>query len=180
MEKSSSTAQEKHIVLLGGEGIGIEVVAAASKVISILVPNVELLRPDHGELALQRTGEAIPEATKEICRSADAVLFGATWKNCGPVLQFLRWGLETYANYRPAKSRSGIASHFKKDAPIDVAVVRENLEGEYPSREGNLSEFESRWPSFTDILGHHLPSEGKFAIRVVSETGTRRIAEFAS
>jgi isocitrate/isopropylmalate dehydrogenase len=62
---------------------------------------------------------------------------------------------------------------------IDLVIVRENVEGEYPGREGELGELHRRWPELRDALGRELPHEGRFAVRVVTEAGARRIAECA-
>ena len=167
------------IVLLGGEGIGPEVVESAARVVAHLVPGARFERPLHGEPAIAAHATAIPEETKAACRKADAILFGATWKHCGDVLRFLRWGLATYANVRPSKTRPGLARVLRKEAAIDLVLVRENLEGEYPSREGDLAEFHARWPGFKDIIGQPLPPAGAFAVRVATEEGARRISRYA-
>src|SRR5262249_20118197 len=95
------------IALLGGEGIGPEVVEATAQVLKHLIPKARFVRPLHGEPALREYGTVIPEETKSVCRAADAILFGATWKHCGDVLRFLRWGMRTFANIRPSKPRPG-------------------------------------------------------------------------
>ena len=145
--------QSGTVVLLGGEGIGPEVVDATALVLSALAPSLSFERPLHGEAAVEATGDPLPEATRELCRQADAVLFGATLHHSRPVLRFLRWGLETYANLRPTKSRPGLASPLKSRHPVDLLIVRENLEGEYPSREGEVEELSRRWPELRDKLG---------------------------
>lgn len=172
--------QAPTIVLLGGEGIGPEVVEAAASVLSALLPRAAFLRPPHGAAAIADFGEAMPEVTREACRTADAVLFGATQVHCRLVLSFLRWGLGTYANLRPAKTLPGIASPLRKQVPVDLLVVRENLEGEYRVMEGELAEFNARWPGFKDALGQPLPEEGQFGLRLTTERGCRRISEAAA
>jgi isocitrate/isopropylmalate dehydrogenase len=168
------------IAVLGGEGIGPEVVEATVQLLQKLIPSIELVRPLHGEPAIAEAGSVMPAASQEACRQADGILFGATWKHCGDVLRFLRWGLGTYANVRPARSRAGVRSPLRSDAPIDLLIIRENLEGEYPSREGALADFGQRWPEFKDVLGQPMPKEGAFALRIITPTGAERIAEFAA
>ncbi len=168
------------IALLGGEGVGPEVVEATAEVLAALLPAARFVRPLHGPDALERCGDAMPGAARDACREADAVLFGATAKACLPVLRFLRWGLETYANLRPARTLPGLASPLADGAPVDLVVVRENLEGEYPGREGEVAELRRRWPEFRDNLGRELPEEGLFTLRLTTEQGTRRIARAAA
>jgi isocitrate/isopropylmalate dehydrogenase len=168
------------IALLGGEGIGPEVVEATASVLRELLPQATLVRPLHGEAAVVACGSSMPAETQETCRRADGILFGATWKHSSEVLRFLRWGLDTYANLRPSRSRVGLPSPLRSQVPIDLVIVRENVEGEYPAREGELAEMSRRWPEFRDALGRALPTQGRFAVRVVTETGARRIAEQAA
>lgn len=167
------------IVLLGGEGIGPEVVDATALVLERLLPGVNFVRPPHGEAAQSQLGHSMPEITQKACQEGDAILFGAMWKHCAEVIRYLRWGLETYANLRPAKTRPGIKSLLKKEQAIDLLIVRENLEGEYPAREGTLKEFNSHWGEFKDALGRSLPAEGLFALRLSTEEGARRVAKIA-
>lgn len=168
------------IVLLGGEGIGPEVVEATATVLAHLLPGATFLRPPHGQAAVAEHGDAMPPVTRDACRAADSILFGATAEHCRPVLRFLRWGLGTYANLRPAKTLPGLPSPLRKEVPVDLLVVRENLEGEYPAREGEMAEFNARWPGFRDAIGQPLPDEGLFTLRLTTESGTRRIARTAA
>jgi isocitrate/isopropylmalate dehydrogenase len=168
------------IVLLGGEGIGPEVVEAAATVVRALLPEARFLRPPHGAAALAAGGAAMPLPAREACRAADAILFGATHEHCRPVLRFLRWGLETYANLRPAKTLPGLPSPLRREVAIDLLVVRENLEGEYPECAGEAAELASRWPELRDALGRPLPAEGLFTARLTTERGSRRIAAAAA
>ncbi len=167
------------VVLLGGEGIGPEVVEASSRVLTALVPSMQFDRPPHGAAALEAHGSVIPVGTREACERADAVLFGATWKHCGDVLRFLRWGLDAYANVRPSRSRDGVRSPLRSSDGIDLVIVRENTQGEYPTREGDLVEFNQRWPEFRDIIDQAPPSDGYFALRVTSAVACERISTFA-
>lgn len=168
------------IVLLGGDGIGPEVVEATAEVLAALLPHARFERPPHGREALDRLGDALPEETRDACRRADAVLFGATAGPSHPVLRFLRWGLETYANLRPARTLPSLPSPLRRPEPVDLLVVRENLEGEYPGREGEVAELRARWPEFRDNLGRELPESGLFTLRLTTEAGTRRVARVAA
>jgi 3-isopropylmalate dehydrogenase len=168
------------IALLGGEGIGPEVVEATATVLTALLPGLRFVRPLHGEAALAAAGEAFPEASRAACRDADSILFGATHLHTREVLRFLRWGLGTCANLRPARTLPGLPSPLAKGVPIDLLIVRENLEGEYPGREGEVAEFNARWPEFRDALGRALPDEGLFTLRLTTESGTRQVSAAAA
>jgi 3-isopropylmalate dehydrogenase len=172
--------QNPRIVLLGGEGIGPEVVGAAAEVLAHLLPDASFESPAHGEEAVAAEGSALPEAAREACRAADAILFGATHKHSREVLRFLRWGLGTYANLRPSRTLPGLPSPLVRAPHVDLLLVRENLEGEYPAREGEMAELVARWPELKDALGRPLAPEGLFTLRLTTEAGSRRIAETAA
>ena len=65
------------IVLLPGDGVGPEVVAAARAVLESVARSskLELSFETHlmGGIAIDETGEALPAATLEACQKADAV-----------------------------------------------------------------------------------------------------------
>ena len=76
------------IVCLPGDGIGAEVMAAAVRVLEALPVDVEVVTLPFGGAAIDETGEPLPAATLEACRSAQAVLLGAVggpkWDQGGP------------------------------------------------------------------------------------------------
>ncbi|MEJ8824568.1 3-isopropylmalate dehydrogenase [Variovorax humicola] len=68
------------IVFLPGEGIGPEIVAEARKVLNALKPydfQFEACEGAVGGVAYEASGQPLPEATLDLVRQADAVLFGA-------------------------------------------------------------------------------------------------------
>jgi 3-isopropylmalate dehydrogenase len=99
-----------------------------------------------GGAAYDDGGHPLPTSTLELCRKADAVLFGAIggpkWDDVQPVtlrpeigaLLPLRSELNLYANIRPAKTLMALASAspLKGDqAMIDLIVMRELTGGIY-------------------------------------------------
>jgi 3-isopropylmalate dehydrogenase len=103
------------IAVLPGDGIGPEVTAEAVKVLSALCGNhiaLELGEAAIGAAAVEAAGVPLPEATLELARKADAIIFGAVG---GPLdgianralrpgsgLLRLRKELALFANFRPA------------------------------------------------------------------------------
>jgi 3-isopropylmalate dehydrogenase len=145
---------EANIVLLPGDGIGPEVVRAAGEVLEEVGQ-----RCSHrfnteeyplGGIAIDRFGAALPEATLQACREADAVLLGAVggpkWDNPGGAstgaavrpeqgLLGLRKGMGLFANLRPVKLYPSLvgASPLRAErlAGVDLIVVRELTGGLY-------------------------------------------------
>ena len=125
------------ICLIPGDGIGKEVIPAAVEALKVLALDLTFVEADAGFECFQRCGEALPAATLEKARKADAVMFGATSSPSGgmkgyrsPILA-LRKELNLYANLRPCQSLPG---EFSQPG-IDLLIVRENSEGLYSGRE---------------------------------------------
>lgn len=118
------------ITLINGDGIGAEVIPATEKVLRAMNLPLELRYAEAGFGTFQKTGDALPKETLELCESSDSILFGATQSPMekvegyiSPILN-LRRRLNLYANLRPAMR-----------GEIDMLVVRENTEGMYSGRE---------------------------------------------
>jgi 3-isopropylmalate dehydrogenase len=171
----------KKIVAMGGDGVGPEVVDATTGILGGMGLDLEIIRPPSGESAIRSHGSPLPGETRELCDEADAILFGAIGEKSTQIITYLRWVLDTYANVRPAKFYEGVKCPLKDPSGIDFVIVRENSEGLYPAREGDLPTLARKLPDYRDLLGRSLAQfgKGKFAIRVITEKGTRRIAKFA-
>ena len=73
-----------------------------------------------------------------------------------------------------------LKSTLKNPESIDFVIVRENMEGLYPGREGDISQLSSL--TLTDwMTGRVLDTgvKGKFAVRIITEENTRNIARAA-
>jgi isocitrate/isopropylmalate dehydrogenase len=171
----------KKIVAMGGDGVGPEVVDATVNILESMGLDIEITKPPSGESAIKSHGSPLPDETKQLCDEADAILFGAIGDKSTQIITYLRWVLDTYANIRPAKYFEGVQSPLKDPSGIDFVIVRENSEGLYPAREGDLSLLAQHLPEYRDLLGRSFAQlgRGKFAVRVITEKGTRRIAKFA-
>lgn len=134
------------VAVLAGDGIGPEVTAEAVKVLKATGLAIEFEEALVGGIAYDATGNPLPSATLDLCKSADAVLFGAIggpkWDNVQPVtlrpeigaLLPLRSELNLYANVRPAKTLKPLlkASPLKGvEGMIDLVVMRELTGGIY-------------------------------------------------
>ena len=136
------------IAVLGGDGIGPEVVAQGVRVLQAVAARgghrIEIQEALVGGVAIDRTGSPLPDETLSLCRSADAVLLGAVggpkWDPHAPVrpeqgLLGLRKELQLYANLRPV----GVHPRLMQASPlkvellqdVDLVVVRELTGGLY-------------------------------------------------
>lgn len=147
---SDTTAHALDIAVIGGDGIGPEVVTEGLKVLEAALAGtgvtVSRTEYDLGARRWHATGETLPESVVEELRGQDAILLGAIGDPSVPsgvlergVLLPLRFALDHYVNLRPATLfpgvRSPLADHVT-DAGIDFVVVREGTEGPYVGNGG--------------------------------------------
>ncbi|GAB4516213.1 MAG: homoisocitrate dehydrogenase [Haliangiales bacterium] len=171
------------VAAVGGDGIGPEIVSAALTCCRAADAPIDIVEP-LAEAAPLVQGAPLSESLQATLSGADAILFGAA--DSGPsgrhisILRYLRWGVDTYVNLRPAVRLLASAPGEAARADANLVIVRELSEGLYPGREGDLAEFQRRWPEFRDALGRPIPDSGRFALRIVTEQGARRIARYAA
>jgi tartrate dehydrogenase/decarboxylase/D-malate dehydrogenase len=139
------------IALIPGDGIGLEVVPEAARVMDVLAGQ-------HGfELAYTgfpysceyylKTGTMMPSDGIEQLREFDAIFLGAVGDlrvadhvSLWGLLLPIRRQMQQYVNIRPVRLLPGIASPLadRTAEDIDFIVVRENNEGEYSEIGGRL------------------------------------------
>lgn len=139
----------RHIVVLGGDGIGPEVTAAAVEVLKALDARLDLdlqfeTQP-FGGAAIDAHGDPFPAQVLAACRAADAILLGAVggpqWAKVPTAVRpeagllRLRSELGLYANIRPLQVHPALidASPLKRERieGVDLIVVRELTGGIY-------------------------------------------------
>ncbi|HKO71604.1 MAG TPA: isocitrate/isopropylmalate dehydrogenase family protein [Bradyrhizobium sp.] len=148
-----------HIAVLGGDGIGPEVMAPALEVLR-RIENGSGLKFRFTDAAAGAnnylaTGKSMPESTVRLCDEADAILLGA----CGmPSVRYpdnteimpqveLRFHFDLYAGVRPARLIPGVPSPIvgADQRGIDLVVIRESTEGLFASMgKGVVTDVEAR------------------------------------
>lgn len=130
------------IAFLPGEGIGPEIMAEARKVLAALRPfdfEFDALEGQVGGVAYEVTGQPLPDATLDLVRQADAVLFGAVGdprfdhleRSLRPerAILGLRRELGLYAYLKHVRVPSDLAGlsplRAERVAGLDLLVVRE-------------------------------------------------------
>jgi 3-isopropylmalate dehydrogenase len=135
------------IGIIGGDGIGPEVVAEATKVLDATGLAYEAVPFDLGGARYLRTGEVLPDSVVDELRQLDAVLLGAVGTPEVPpgvlergLLLRLRFELDLYVNLRPVRLLPGAPTPLAGKGPddIDLVVIRENTEGTYAGEGGFL------------------------------------------
>src|SRR3982750_3847695 len=136
-----------HIAVLGGDGIGPEVMAPALEVLRKIEATTDLkfrfTEAPAGANNYLATGKSMPESTVRLCDEADAILLGA----CGlPAVRYpdnteimpqveLRFIFDLYAGVRPCRLLPGVPSPIvgADKHGIDLVVIRESTEGLFAS-----------------------------------------------
>jgi len=133
--------------VIGGDGIGPEVVAEAIKVLRAAVTDVAIETTDYdlGSRRWRRTGEILPASVLSEISGHDAILLGAVGDPSVPsgilergLLLRLRFEFDQYVNLRPVRLYPGVASPLSgmRAESVDMLVVREGTEGPYSEAGG--------------------------------------------
>ena len=137
-----------NLAVIGGDGIGPEVVAEGLKVLDAVTgPDAFSVTPyDLGASRWQRTGEVLPDSVMTELDAADVILLGAVGAAPGAtdvpsgllergLLLKLRFAFDHYVNLRPSRLFPGtptpLADSVTAGREIDFVVVREGTEGLY-------------------------------------------------
>jgi 3-isopropylmalate dehydrogenase len=124
------------IGVIGGDGIGPEVIAEALKVVGATGVALETVDYDLGGARYLRDGTILPDDVLDEWRTLDALLLGAVGTPDVPpgviergLLLKMRFDLDLYINQRP---------FLDPARGIDIVVIRENTEGPYVGEGGVL------------------------------------------
>jgi tartrate dehydrogenase/decarboxylase/D-malate dehydrogenase len=168
----------RRIAVIPGDGIGVEVTAAARTVLAAVTARHGIdLAYDEFDWSCRRyaeQGAMMPADGIDRLRPYDAILLGAVgWPGVPDHVSL--WGLlipirrafRQYANVRPIRVFAGVPSPLRAAEPgtVDFVVVRENVEGEYSEIGGRLN--------------RGFPDEFAVQESVFTRAGVSRIADFA-
>ena len=135
------SSNTKHRVgVVGGDGIGPEVIAQGLDVIAAAGVELETVDYDLGGARYLQDGTVLPDSVLDEWRELDAIYLGAVGSPGVPpgviergLLLKMRFELDLYINERPFKlAASG------DDPGHDFVVIRENTEGAYAGEGGFL------------------------------------------
>jgi 3-isopropylmalate dehydrogenase len=166
-----------YISVLPGDGIGPEVMSAATTVLTAVGARIGMRfdMPVHraGAQHYLDVGVALPDDVLKDCERADAILFGAMGlphvrerdgTEIIPQLD-LRFHFDLYAGVRPIRTMKGLPTPLANPlaANIDLVLVRESTEGLFYSRG----------------RGEIRDDSEAFDTMKITRAGTSRVCEFA-
>jgi 3-isopropylmalate dehydrogenase len=164
------------IGVIGGDGIGPSIVAAAMRVVRATGVEVEEVAFDLGADRYARDGHVLDDADLARIRTCDALLKGPLGPPIGDtkvppgtvergIILKLRFDLDQYINLRPFQGPSPVTGEH-----LDFTVIRENTEGSYAGEGGFLRKG----------TPHEIATQGSVNTRMGVERCVRYAFELAS
>ncbi len=140
------------LAVIGGDGIGPEVVEQALRVLTAAVGDDAEIETTDFSLGAARylaTGDVLPDDELAAIAGHDAIMLGAVGGTPGDprlaganiergLLLKLRFSLDHYVNLRPTVIHPGVTSPLAHPGAVDFVVVREGTEGPYVGNGGSL------------------------------------------
>lgn len=172
------------VAVLRGDGIGPEVIEEGMKVLRAVSDvcglEFEFIEVEGGGETFLRTGEVIPDASRDAMDDSDAIYFGAVGLKperlepgiAEQAIFEIRFAYDQYVNLRPTKLYPGLES-FTPVKPeivakgVDILIVRENTEGLY-CRQGGILRGEN--PEGGDVATN---------IMIYTRKGVERVVRYA-
>jgi isocitrate dehydrogenase (NAD+) len=170
------------VTFIPGDGTGPEVTEAARRVLEATGINFHWEIAYAGANAQEKFGTPLPDSVFDSIRKNKVALKGPVTTPVGSgfrsVNVAMRKELDLYVCLRPCKIYPGVPTLFKN---VDIVVVRENTEDLYAG-----IEFEKGAPETARLLdlisetkGNVAREDSSFSLKMISETGSRRIVRFA-
>jgi len=134
------------LLVLPGDGIGPEIVAASLDVLKAADAKFglgfEYAYDDIGFASLEKHGTTLRDETLQRARGYDGIILGTQSHADYPrpeqgghnISAAFRVKLDLYANVRPARTRPFLTSNMRPGKSMDLVIMREATEGFYPDR----------------------------------------------
>lgn len=170
------------VTLIPGDGIGPEISEATRRVLEATGVEFDWDVVHAGSDVIDQYGTPLPEHVLDSIRNNRTAIKGPITTPVGSgfrsVNVAIRKALNLYTCLRPCKTYPGVPSKY---SDIDLVIVRENMEDLYAG-----IEFE-HGTDWADKLKQMLIDKGEkqiredagFSIKMISETGSRRIVKYA-
>lgn len=164
------------VCVIAGDDAAPEVVLPTVELLHKLAPGIRFREAPGGRAAQEQYGDPCPKETRRLISAADCTFLGASGE---PILWHLRWGMQTAVNVRPISWQPGYRSPLAHPERLHYVIVRDNLEGLSPPREGDLDELHTLPSSAGWYLPPKAGEQGAYAVRVCTDEQIKRVAATA-
>ena len=182
-----------NIGVIGGDGIGPEVVCEGLKVLRAVKNGFDynFVEYPYGSEHYLKTKELVPDRVIEEWRGLDAVFLGAIGHPAvevglveRSVIMGLRFGLDLYVNLRPVKLYSEHVCPLKDKTPkdVDFVVLRENTEDAYAGVGGIFKKGKADEVAVAEMIFTRKGTERiiRYAFELARERGKQRAQSLIS
>jgi isocitrate dehydrogenase (NAD+) len=171
-----------NITLIPGDGVGPEITGATRRVLEATGMKFNWELAYAGAAVMEKQGTPLPDSVLESIRKNRVALKGPVTTPVGTgfrsVNVALRKSLDLYACVRPCKTYPGVPSPYKN---VDIVIIRENTEDLYAGVEFEKGTGETR--ELIDFInsrkGNVIKNDSGLSIKMITESGTRRIVKYA-
>ena len=171
-----------NVTLIPGDGVGPEITGATRRVLEATGVKFNWELAYAGAEVMAKQGTPLPDSVLESIRKNKVALKGPVTTPVGTGFRSinvaLRRALDLYACVRPCKTYPGVPSPYKD---VDIVIVRENTEDLYAG-----VEFEKGTAEAKELIefinsrkGDVIKSDSGLSIKMITESGTRRIVKYA-
>jgi isocitrate dehydrogenase (NAD+) len=173
---------QHRVTFIPGDGIGPEVAEATRRVLEATGVKFQWDTVVIGSQAQDKFGTPLPDQALQSIRKNKVAIKGPVTTPIGTgfrsVNVALRQMLDLYACLRPYRVYPGINTPFKD---VDIVVVRENTEDLYAGIEFAKGDSGTKrlLDLAHDVTGKEIRKDSAVSLKVISQTASRRIVEFA-
>ena len=171
-----------NITLIPGDGVGPEITEATRRVLEATGVKFNWELAYAGAEVMAKHCTPLPDSVLESIKKNKVAIKGPVTTPVGTgfrsVNVALRKSLDLYACVRPCKTYPGVPSPYKD---VNIVIIRENTEDLYAG-----VEFEKGTANTKDLiafinarLGNVIREDSGLSIKMITESGTRRIVKYA-
>lgn len=167
---------EQRITVIRGDGIGPDIIDAATQILDKAGCNFVYEYADAGLMALENHGDLLPEETKDLIAKNKIALKGPLTTPVGEgftsINVSLRKQFQLYANLRPVLSFKGTQARYED---IDIITVRENTQGMYSGLGQRISEDGNEAEAMSKITRDGAEKIVTFAYELAQREGRKKV-----
>lgn len=168
--------KKTRITVIPGDGIGPSIVESTQRILDQAGCNFEYDLADAGLVALEKTGELLPQATLDLIKQNKVTLKGPLTTPIGggftSINVTLRKTFDLYANVRPVRSFVGTQARYEN---LDIITIRENTEGMYSGAGQKVSQDGQMAEAMSIVTRESAERIARFAFELAQREGRKKV-----